>query len=130
MPTNRRPLIVVLVAVVLSLQSLALLGIAALFTYETLTGPSLSLASSIFFDVLVWVSALAAGAVTSGFWRGRPATRAAVIVWEMLLVGVGIATAQGAEARPDLALIIGLPAALVTAAMLFSKGVGQHLDRK
>lgn len=130
MPEKRRPLIVVLIAVVLALQSVALLGIAGLFTYETATTPSLSLAGSIFFDVLVWISAFAAAAATRSFWKGSSATRAAVIVWQMLFVGIAIATGQGAEARIDLALIIGLPAAAVTFAMLFAKGVGAHLDRK
>lgn len=130
MSEKRRPLLVVLVAVVLSLQSVVLLGIAALFTYETATTPSLSLAGSIFFDVLVWISALAAGAATRAFWNGAPSTRAAIIVWQMLFVGIAIATGQGDEARIDLALIIGIPAAAVTIALLFAKSVGAHLERK
>jgi hypothetical protein len=107
-----------------------LLGIAALFTYETATTPSLSLAGSIFFDVLVWISALAAGTATRAFWNGAPSTRAAIIVWQMLFVGIAIATGQGDEARIDLALIIGIPAAAVTIALLFAKSVGAHLERK
>lgn len=130
MSEKRRPLLVVLVAVVLSLQSVVLLGIAALFTYETATTPSLSLAGSIFFDVLVWISALAAGAATRAFWNGAPSTRAAIIVWQMLFVGIAIATGQGDEARIELALIIGIPAAAVTIALLFAKSVGAHLERK
>lgn len=130
MTEKRRPLTVVLIAIVLALQSVALLGIAGLFTYETVTTPSLTLAGSIFFDVLVWISALAAGAATRAFWNGAPSTRAAVIVWQMLFVGIAIATGQGAEARLDLALIIGIPAAAVTVAMLFVKSVGSHLDRR
>lgn len=127
---KRRPLPVVLVAVVLSVQSLALLAIAGLFTYETATTPSLSLAGSIFFDVLVWISALAAGAATRAFWNGAPSTRAAIIVWQMLFVGIAIATAQGAEARIDFALMIGIPSAAVTAVMLFNKSIASHLDRR
>ncbi len=130
MPEKRRPLIVVLIAIVLSLQSVALLGVAGLFTYETITTESLSLAGSIFFDVLVWISAFAAGAATRAFWNGSASTRAAVIVWQMLFVGIAIASGQGEEARIDLALIIGIPAAAVTFAMLFAKSVGAHLDRK
>ena len=130
MTEKRRPLTVVLIAIVLALQSVAVLGIAGLFTYETVTTPSLTLAGSIFFDVLVWIFAVAAGAVTRAFWNGAPSTRAAVIVWQMLFVGIAIATGQGAEARLDLALIIGIPAAAVTVAMLFVKSVGSHLDRR
>ncbi len=130
MPEKSRPLSVVLVSVVLSVQSVALLGIAGLFTYETISAPSLSLGGAIFFDVLVWISAVAAGAVTRGFWRGNASTRAAVIVWQMVLVGIAIATGQGAEARLDLALILGIPAAAVTGVVLFSKSVTAFLDRK
>ncbi|MFM6967825.1 MAG: hypothetical protein ACKOWN_02695 [Microbacteriaceae bacterium] len=130
MTEKRRPLTVVLIAIVLALQSVAVLGIAGLFTYETVTTPSLTLAGSIFFDVLVWIFAVAAGAATRAFWNGAPSTRAAIIVWQMLFVGIAIATGQGAEARLDLALIIGIPAAAVTVAMLFVKSVGSHLDRR
>ena len=130
MTSNRRRLLIVLLTLVLSLQSTALLGVAALFSYETLTSPSLSLGGSVFFDVLVWISALAAGAVTRGFWAGRSATRAAIVVWQMLFVGIAIATGQGPDARLDLALVIGIPASLVTAAMLFAKSVTAHLERK
>ena len=130
MPEKRRPLSVVLVSVVLSVQAVALLGIAGLFTYETATTPSLSLGGAIFFDVLVWISALAAGAVTRSFWRGNASTRAAVIVWQMVLVGIAIATGQGADARLDLALILGVPAVAVTIIVLFAKSITAHLDRK
>jgi hypothetical protein len=129
-PEKRRPLSVVLVSVVLSVQAVALLGIAGLFTYETATTPSLSLGGAIFFDVLVWISALAVGAVTRAFWRGNASTRAAVIVWQMVLVGIAIATGQGAEARLDLALILGVPAVAVTIIVLFAKTITAHLDRK
>lgn len=130
MTQKRRPLPVVLIAIVLAVQSVALLGIAGLFTFETITTPSLSLGGSIFFDVLVWISAFAAGAATRAFWNGAPSTRAAVIVWQMLFVGIAIATGQGAEARLDLALLIGIPSAAVAFAMLFVTSVGSHLDRK
>lgn len=126
MTTPRRPILVVLIAFILALQSLALIGVAALFTFETITSASLSLAGSIFFDVLVWISAISAGAVTVGFWMGKSSTRAAVIVWQMLFVGIAIATGQGAEARPDVALIIGIPAALVATFLLFNRGVSRH----
>ena len=124
---KNRSLVVVLVAIILSLQSVLLLGVAALFTYETAVGPSLSLRASIFFDVLVWISALAAGAATWAFWNGRSGVRGAIIVWKMVLVGIGIATAQGTDARFDLALVIGAPAVLVAIFMLFNRGVSRHL---
>lgn len=77
--------------------------------------------------MLVWVSALAAGAVTRAFWNGRASSRGAIIVWQMLLVGVAIASGQGADGRIDLALILGIPAVLVTVGVLFDKRIAAHL---
>ena len=122
-----RSFIVVLISLILSVQSVGLALVAALFSYETATTPSLSLGGAIFFDVLMWLSALAAGAATWAFWNGRSGVRGAVIVWQMVLVGIAIATAQGSDARIDLALIIGVPAALVATFVLFHRGVSRHL---
>ena len=130
MPEKSRSLTVVIAAVVLSLQSIGLLAVAALFSYETATGPSLSLGGSIFFDVLVWISALAAGAATRAFWNGRSGVRGAIIVWQMLLVGIAIASGQGADGRIDFALILGMPAVLVTVGILFDKSIAAHLATK
>ena len=130
MPEKRRSLTVIITAVILSLQSVGLAAVAALFSYETATGPSLSLGGSIFFDVLVWISALAAGAATRAFWNGRSGVRGAIIVWQMLLVGVAIATGQGADGRLDLALILGIPGVLVTVGVLFDKRIAAHLAAK
>ena len=130
MPENRRSLTVVTTAVILSVQSVGLIAVAALFSYETITTPSLSLAGSIFFDVLVWISALAAGAATRAFWNGRSGVRGAIIVWQMLLVGLAIASGQGADGRIDLALILGIPAVLVTIGVLFDKGIAAHLAHR
>jgi hypothetical protein len=126
-PKKSRSFIVILIAFILSLQSVGLLAIAALFSYETATAPSLSLGGAIFFDVLVWISALAAGAATWAFWNGRSGVRGAIIVWQMILVGIAIATAQGSNARIDLALIFGVPAAVVAIFVLFNRGVSRHL---
>jgi hypothetical protein len=45
----------------------------------------------------------------------------------MILVGIAIATAQGSNARIDLALIFGVPAAVVAIFVLFNRGVSRHL---
>lgn len=122
-----RPFVVLPISLILSLQSVGLMFIAALFSYETATSPSLSLGGAIFFDVLMWISALAAGAATWAFWNGKSGVRGALIVWQMVLVGIAIATAQGSNARFDLALIIGVPAVLVATFVLFNRGVSRHL---
>jgi hypothetical protein len=122
-----RSIIVLALSLVLALQSVGLIAVAALFTFETVTQPSSNLAGSIFLDVLVWVFALGAGAVTRAFWSGMSGSRGAIIVWQMIFVGVAIASAQGDMARLDLALIIGVPAAIVAIFVLFNRGVSRHL---
>jgi len=122
-----RSIIVLALSLVLALQSVGLIAVAALFTFETVTQPSSNLAGSIFLEVLVWVFALGAGAVTRAFWSGKSGSRGAIIVWQMIFVGVAIASAQGDMARLDLALIIGVPAAIVAIFVLFNRGVSRHL---
>lgn len=130
MPQKSRSWIIVLISVILSLQSIGLVGVAALFSYETAMGSSTSIGASIFVDVLMWISALAAGVATRAFWRGSSGVRGALVVWQMLLVGVGIATGQGTDARLDLALIIGAPAVAVAIFVLFSREVSRHLGAR
>ena len=122
-----RSIIVLALSLVLALQSVGLIAVAIFFTFETVTQPSSNLAGSVFLDVLVWGFALGAGAVTRAFWSGKSGSRGAIIVWQMIFVGVAIASAQGDMARPDLALIIGAPAAIVATFVLFSRGVSRHL---
>ena len=127
MSSLSRSLVVGFISLVLALQSFGLLGVAALFTFETVTQPSTNLAGSVFLDVLIWVFALGAGAATRAFWSGKSGSRGAIIVWQMVLVGVAIASAQGDTARWDFALVIGGPAVIVAIFMLFSRGVSRHL---
>ncbi|CAB4593275.1 MAG: hypothetical protein F2574_03300 [Actinobacteria bacterium] len=127
MSSLSRSLVVGFISLVLALQAVGLLGVAALFTFETVTQPSTNLAGSVFLDVLIWVFALGAGAATRAFWSGKSGSRGAIIVWQMVLVGVAIASAQGDTARWDFALVIGGPAVIVAIFMLFSRGVSRHL---
>lgn len=127
MSSLSRSLVVGFISLVLALQAVGLLGVAALFTFETVTQPSTNLAGSVFLDVLMWVFALGAGAATRAFWSGKSGSRGAIIVWQMVLVGVAIASAQGDTARWDFALVIGGPAVIVAIFMLFSRGVSRHL---
>jgi hypothetical protein len=51
-----------------------------------------------------------------------------MIVWQMTVIGIGIASAQGSEPRWDLAAVLIVPAAVVTFQLLFSRHVSRHLD--
>jgi hypothetical protein len=127
MATFSRSLIVGLISLILALQSVGLLVVVAFFSFETVTQPSSNLAGSIFLDLLMWAFAFGAGAATRAFWSGKSGSRGAIIVWQMVFVGIAIASAQGDTARWDFALIIGGPAVIVAIFMLFSRGVSRHL---
>lgn len=127
MGINRASAPVLFVSAVLALNSLALIVISALFVWETATSPSESLGGAIFLDALIVLSAVATILVLVMFWQGKPASRSAIIVLQMIVVGIGIASAQGVEPRWDIALALIVPAALVTIFMLWNSNVARHL---
>jgi len=113
---------------IVALQTLGLWVVSALFIYDTATQPSNSLAGAIFLDALIVLSAAAMSIATIMFARGRSSTRSAIIVWQMTVIGIGIASAQGVEPRWDVAALLIVPAATVTVLLLFSREVSRHLD--
>jgi len=113
---------------IVALQTLGLWVVSALFIYDTATQPSNSLAGAIFLDALIVLSGAAMSIATIMFARGRSSTRSAIIVWQMTVIGIGIASAQGVEPRWDVAALLIVPAATVTVLLLFSREVSRHLD--
>ena len=128
MANQQRSRAVYTIVAITALQTLGLWGVVALFVYDTATQPSNSLAGAIFLDALIVLSAAAMTAATVMFARGRSLTRSAIIVWQMTVIGIGIASAQGVEPRWDFAALLIVPAAAVTVLLLFSREVSRHLD--
>jgi hypothetical protein len=119
---------VMVTAAILGLQTLGLWGVAVVFIIDTFTEPSNSLAGAIFLDIMIVASASAMSFAIVWFLRGVSSTRSAIIVWQMTLIGIGIASAQGAEPRWELALALIVPATVVTVLMLFNREISRHLD--
>ncbi|MEY4457434.1 MAG: hypothetical protein RIS25_27 [Actinomycetota bacterium] len=117
------------VATVLWLQTVALWLAAGYLIVLSFTEKSVSLASTLFLDTLVLLFAVLLSIVSRGFQRGNPYTRGAILVWEVMVLGVAIASNQGADARLDIALILGIPAVYVAVMMLFSPSIGAKLSR-
>lgn len=115
-------------AAILGLQTLGLWGVGVVFIIDTFTEPSNSLAGAIFLDIMIVASAAAMSLAVVWFLRGVSSTRSAIIVWQMTLIGIGIASAQGAEPRWELALALVVPATVVTIFMLFKRDISRHLD--
>lgn len=128
MARNRKALPVIGVTAILALQTLALWVVAAVIIVETATQPSNSLTGAVFLDVMIVCSAGAMSIATVLFLRGVASTRAAIIVWQMTVIGIGIASAQGAEPRWDVAAALVVPAGAVTIFMLFNREVSRHLN--
>lgn len=128
MAVNPKSLAVYATIGIVALQTLGLWVVSALFIYDTATQPSNSLAGAIFLDALIVLSAAAMSIATIMFARGRSSTRSAIIVWQMTVIGIGIASAQGVEPRWDVAALLIVPAATVTVLLLFSREVSRHLD--
>lgn len=118
---------VLAIVAILGLESLAMWIVTGWLIVDTVTLPNTSIGGAVFLDVLVALSAVASGWATWAFWRGNGHTRAAVVVWQMLLVGIGIASAQGPEPRWDIALALIVPATVVTIFVLFRREVSRHL---
>jgi hypothetical protein len=125
---NPKSFAVFAIVAIVTLQTLGLWVVTGVFVYDTVTQPSNSLAGAIFLDVMIILSAAAMSIVAVMFVRGRSSTRSAIIVWQMTVIGIGIASAQGAEPRWDLAALLIAPAAVVTALLLFSRDVSRHLE--
>lgn len=128
MAVNPKSFAVFAIVAIVTAQTLGLWVVSGVFVYDTVTQPSNSLAGAIFLDAMIILSAAAMSVATVMFVRGRSSTRSAMIVWQMTVIGIGIASAQGVEPRWDLAALLIVPAAVVTALLLFSRDVSRHLE--
>jgi len=128
MKNSRWTLPVVVTAAILTLQTLGLWGVGVVFVFDTFTEPAHSLAGAVFLDLMIVASAGAMSVAIVWFLRGISSTRSAIIVWQMTVIGIGIASAQGTESRWGLAVALIVPAAIVTFLMLFNREISRHLD--
>lgn len=117
----RSPALIVL-AVILALEALALAGATVFFVIELLVDSSASIASAIALAVIAAIAAVWVGAIVRGLLLGQAWTRAAAIVLQILVIALGIGSVQGPEPRPDLAAALIVPAAIALV-LLFTKSV-------
>ena len=117
----RHPAVTALV-VVLALEAAALAAAAVYFVLELLVATPSSVASAVGITVIiaagaVWVAFIAVGVLRSQAW-----TRAAVIVVQVLIGAIAIGSFQGPTPRPDLGVILLVPA-VAAIVLLFQKPV-------
>jgi hypothetical protein len=98
--TARRPALLWLLAVLLTIVFVGLAALAVVLLIETLTAPSASVGGGIALTVIGFLAAAWLGAIVIGTLRGQAWIRAAAIVWQVLQVGVGVGALQGQVAQP------------------------------
>lgn len=109
-------------AAVLIVECLALVAAVVFLIVELLVAPVSSVASAVGITLVVAIAAVWVAFIAIGVLRGSAWTRAAVLVLQILIAAVAIGSFQGADARPDLGLILLVP--VVTAlALVFTRPV-------
>ena len=100
MSTTRRPALLWVLVVLLTVEFLGVVALAIVLLVETLTAPSASVGGGIALTVIAFVAAAWLGAIVVGTVRGHAWIRAAAIVWQVLQVAVGVGALQGQVAQP------------------------------
>jgi len=122
-----RPLGVTVISLVVVLEALALLGAAAWYAFELLTGaPVLTFWGAIFTLGLLLAFSAWLFAVGHFLFRGYRWTRAAALVAQLFVLTIGFPTMTGGLVLPGLAMIAP---ALVAIVFLFQKDVIAYASR-
>ncbi|RFA16571.1 hypothetical protein B7R22_03620 [Subtercola boreus] len=96
----RRPVLLVLLAVLLLVEALAVLAIGAWLIAELGLSEPASYATAIALVVLVLAAGVWVLSIAIGVYRLRPWTRGAALTWQILQVIVAICIFQGLFAEP------------------------------
>jgi hypothetical protein len=119
--STRHPAVTALV-VVLVLEAAALVAAAVYFVVELLVATPSSLASAVGITVIIAAGAVWVAFIAVGVLRAQAWTRAAVIVVQVLIGAIAIGSFQGPTPRPDLGVILLVPA-VIAMVLLFQKPV-------
>ena len=98
--TTRRPALLWVLVVLLSIEFLGVAALAVVLLVETLTASGASVGGGIALTIIGFVAAAWLGAIIVGTLRGQAWIRAAAIVWQVLQVAVGVGALQGQVAQP------------------------------
>jgi hypothetical protein len=121
-PPSPRPSAVTALVAVLLLETAALAAAVVYFVVELLVATPSSVASAVGITVIVAAGAVWVGFIAVGVLRGQAWTRAATVVVQVLIGAVAIGSFQGADPRPDLGIVLLVPAILALV-LLFTKPV-------
>jgi len=128
-PPAARPRALTALVVVLTLEFVAITGVAFYLIFELIVERPDSYASAIALAIVVAIAAVWVLFIVIGVLRGQAWTRAAVVVLQILIGAVAIGSLQGAEPRVDVGVGLLVPA-LLALVLLFSKSVLAHLSER
>ena len=118
----KRPAALVLLVILLFIECLLVTAGAVYLLIELLIETPQSYPAAIAILVLTVLAAVWVGMIALHTLRGRPWTRGAAVVWQVLQASIGLGCLQGLFARPE----IGWPLiilSLVVLVLLFTKSV-------
>ncbi|WP_168626499.1 MULTISPECIES: hypothetical protein [unclassified Cryobacterium] len=106
----------------LFLECVMLAAAAVFLLFELLTERPASYASAVAILVLTLIAAIWLAFTAVSTLRGHAWVRGAIVVWQVLQLGLAIGSFQGLFARPDIGWLLAIPAVLVLV-LLFTKSV-------
>ena len=104
---------------VLFLEAAGLVAIGVWLVVDLFALRPSSPATAIALIVLVVIAAAWVAAVAIGSLRQAPWTRAAAIVWQILQISIAVGAFQGIFARPEVGLLLLVPAVVVMGLLLW-----------
>lgn len=119
---QRRPVLLVVLAVLLFLECAMLAAAAVFLTVELLVAHADSVASGVAILVLTIAAAIWLGVMATHTLLGRSWIRGAAVVWQILQIAVAVGSFQGLFARPDLGWLLLAPSIAVLI-LLFTRPV-------
>jgi hypothetical protein len=106
----RRPVLLTLLGVIVGAETVILAGIVVVLVLDLIVTAPQSYETALAIIVLVAVAAVFLAFVTVHLLRGRPWTRSATLVWQLLQIVIAIACFQGLVAGPDVGWFLLVPA--------------------
>jgi hypothetical protein len=118
----RRPVLLVLLAVIVGAEALVMAGVTLWLILELLTVRPTSYETALAILVLSAIAALFLAFVTVHLLRARPWTRAATLTWQLFQLVIAVGCFQGIVGTPTIGVYLLVPAVLGLI-LLFSPSV-------
>jgi len=126
---SERPRAAGILAIIVFAEAVAILGVGVWWVVTSLGSDGRDLAAGLFFAACLVGLAFFLLQAGRGVLDGRSWSRAAVVLWQILQIGIAVGTFNGAEGPVPLALAMFLPA-LVALIIVFRRPTREWLARE